>query len=575
MSTSFAYSPKTLRVTGMTTYAMSVNYNYWKDFWTQTGHIYDITNLYNPNKSEHFEYDRWYRLTAYWISNGRGDPFSDKMTWSYDRYGNVLTYSRYDPLNCPDPDPDQMCEGTYGVNTATNRLTSFWGPGMGYGGYSYDAAGNMTSVGAFDAENRPKWAMGKGFLYDASGRRFRRQWSTGKVNYIYSVTGLLLMEDKVSDSTWNNLIYFNGQLVALHPQDDYFRLLFKDHLGSTRSVVKVRLPESWDWMNNWGATEFYDYAPYGMIRASSVYDPVPTSFQYTGKPRESWELDYFGARYYMHNFAFRWISTDPVTARIYDPPILNKYTYVRNDPVNLVDPDGRDAVCWSVYEVEYDDGLPWVNYAGIACAGFPSSGGTGKDASLRCVGAGCGGAGSATTGEWSTTWDFGKHKECSDYVTSLGVNPEHIPSLDAARWVVDAYLVTSASPDVVAAIWSVESAYRMTMFFSENKNDKGEVWSRDWGPLQLNDYWKLDRPAWNKLYNPNGDNLKEGGNPFLSLIAAAHDLADHGARQGDFRAAVAYWHSSKTGVATLEYGVKVGERQAGLYLFFKCLNGLR
>ncbi|MBM3790641.1 MAG: hypothetical protein FJW35_09875, partial [Acidobacteria bacterium] len=148
------------------------------------------------------------------------------------------------------------------------------------------------------------------------------------------------------DSTWNNLIYFNGQLVALHPQDDYFRLLFKDHLGSTRSVVKVRLPESWDWLSNWGATEFYDYAPYGMIRVSSVYDPVPTSFQYTGKPRESWELDYFGARYYMFNFAFRWISADAVTGRIYDPPSLNKYTYCRADPVNYVDPDGRQFGVW-------------------------------------------------------------------------------------------------------------------------------------------------------------------------------------------------------------------------------------
>ena len=38
----------------------------------------------------------------------------------------------------------------------------------------------------------------------------------------------------------------------------------------------------------------------------------------------------------------RWISADPVTANIYDPQSLNKYTFVRNDPVNLVDPDGRN-----------------------------------------------------------------------------------------------------------------------------------------------------------------------------------------------------------------------------------------
>ena len=37
----------------------------------------------------------------------------------------------------------------------------------------------------------------------------------------------------------------------------------------------------------------------------------------------------------------RWISADPVTADFYDPQGLNKYTYVRNDPINFVDPDGK------------------------------------------------------------------------------------------------------------------------------------------------------------------------------------------------------------------------------------------
>ncbi|MGH9340991.1 MAG: RHS repeat-associated core domain-containing protein [Acidobacteriota bacterium] len=43
--------------------------------------------------------------------------------------------------------------------------------------------------------------------------------------------------------------------------------------------------------------------------------------------------DYFGAR---------WLSVDPVPADIYDPQRLNRYSYVLNDPVNYVDPDGTD-----------------------------------------------------------------------------------------------------------------------------------------------------------------------------------------------------------------------------------------
>jgi RHS repeat-associated protein len=40
----------------------------------------------------------------------------------------------------------------------------------------------------------------------------------------------------------------------------------------------------------------------------------------------------------------RWPSPDSATTRIYDPQSLNKYAYNRNDPVNYVDPEGKDPV---------------------------------------------------------------------------------------------------------------------------------------------------------------------------------------------------------------------------------------
>jgi len=125
-------------------------------------------------------------------------------------------------------------------------------------------------------------------------------------------------------------------------QDDYFRLLFKDHLGSTRSVVRVALPEGGQWEYNWYALAFYDYDPYGKISGQWEYGGS-VSYKYSGKERHGAGHDYFGARYYDgQNLAYRWISADPLGAHIYDPPSLNKYSYVRDDPVNLVDPDGLD-----------------------------------------------------------------------------------------------------------------------------------------------------------------------------------------------------------------------------------------
>jgi RHS repeat-associated protein len=51
-------------------------------------------------------------------------------------------------------------------------------------------------------------------------------------------------------------------------------------------------------------------------------------------------LHYNLARYYDPKIS-RWAAADSVTTPVYDPQSLNKYAYVRNDPVNLVDPDGN------------------------------------------------------------------------------------------------------------------------------------------------------------------------------------------------------------------------------------------
>jgi hypothetical protein len=50
------------------------------------------------------------------------------------------------------------------------------------------------------------------------------------------------------------------------------------------------------------------------------------------------------ARYY-DPATSRWAAADNVTTRVYDPQSLNKYAYVRNDPVNLIDRDGRSPEC--------------------------------------------------------------------------------------------------------------------------------------------------------------------------------------------------------------------------------------
>src|ERR1700757_2761631 len=72
------------------------------------------------------------------------------------------------------------------------------------------------------------------------------------------------------------------------------------------------------------------------------------TYKLTGKERDSEPaLDYFGARHYASTLG-RFMSVDPVIItpeRKLDPQQLNRYAYVRNNPLGLVDPTGEILEC--------------------------------------------------------------------------------------------------------------------------------------------------------------------------------------------------------------------------------------
>jgi len=79
------------------------------------------------------------------------------------------------------------------------------------------------------------------------------------------------------------------------------------------------------------------------MKLSIPYDAVRNMF--TGKERDSESgLDNFGARYFGSTMG-RFMSPDPMfisLERLYDPQLLNLYSYVRNNPLSLTDPTGLD-----------------------------------------------------------------------------------------------------------------------------------------------------------------------------------------------------------------------------------------
>jgi RHS repeat-associated protein len=106
-----------------------------------------------------------------------------------------------------------------------------------------------------------------------------------------------------------------------------------DHLGST-SFVSDRTGTP---------LQYLSYDPFGSViynqkAAGSSYN---TDWQFSGKffDAES-KYHYFGARYYNSDIGV-WLSVDPLAHKY---PSTSPYAYCLNNPVILVDPDGKDPI---------------------------------------------------------------------------------------------------------------------------------------------------------------------------------------------------------------------------------------
>ena len=112
-----------------------------------------------------------------------------------------------------------------------------------------------------------------------------------------------------------------------------------------------------------------DYYPYGDERIEETTTDFHNDYTYTGKERdEDTKLLYYEARYYNSHIG-RFISIDPWSGDITDPQSLNKYAYVRNNPLKYTDPSGKikkdDSLASKVSKIIKGDpkGEGWLHNA--------------------------------------------------------------------------------------------------------------------------------------------------------------------------------------------------------------------
>ena len=163
-----------------------------------------------------------------------------------------------------------------------------------------------------------------------------------------------------------------GQRVAMR-SNGVVHYIHGDHLGSASLTTDI----------NGGIHAQQRYFPYGEVRWQS--GSLPTDRQYTDQRREAalGDLYDYRARFYSPRLG-RFLSADTIIPDLKNSQDLNRYAYVRNNPIIHVDPTGHQCIggrcpdgsqadddiqsaMWFAEQYPYDDALvmaevtKWLN----------------------------------------------------------------------------------------------------------------------------------------------------------------------------------------------------------------------
>ena len=275
-----------------------------------------------------YTYDNWSRLKTF--SEGPvGGAAVLNETYCFDEYGNraVQTRTGLSPMT------PQV------TNCAAAEVRTLF-PGNRISGMSYDAGGGVGTDGRsqfrYNAEDlvAQSWpAVGTATLttyeYDGDNRRVAMVTGGARTSFVYDAGGALAAEYDGSPSPITGTSYVHV-----------------DALGSTRLVTDAAGE----------VRRRVDYWPYGeeIYGGQTTYRTAGLGYagdneprvKFTGKERDAETgLDYFGARY-LSGAQGRFTSPDAplVDQHAADPQSWNLYSYVRNNPLRNIDPNGHDCV---------------------------------------------------------------------------------------------------------------------------------------------------------------------------------------------------------------------------------------
>lgn len=363
-NTNYTYLPEdNYRLTNLTTAdgqetLQDIDYVY-----DPIGNITELTDNGQADlaKTVNYAYDDLNRLLsaeADYLNNTTSDY---AITYEYDAIGNMTYNSELGTLDYAYDQPHQVSEAnsiSYVYDDAGNVLFN------GNAEFLWDYRNRL--IGSLDASFYPVY-----YSYDYNNQRLvKTQYKDngqGGIGTLLSQNHYVdkyFEKDLVNDNAKNHIYLGSIKLATVNDSNDpYF--IVGDHLNSSSILVD----------NSGNIAEVTDYDPYGKINYEN--GSINDDYGYTGQEYdEESELQYFGARYLDNQFG-HFVSVEPAMLVLHDenqlkaitgkelqkilsdPQSLNSYTYSRNNPIILIDPDGNwwkelftGQQSWSDFQVE-------------------------------------------------------------------------------------------------------------------------------------------------------------------------------------------------------------------------------
>jgi RHS repeat-associated protein len=266
-----------------------------------------------------------------------------QVTYGYDALHRLTSEVRTgtSPYNISygyDPAGNRLNKVLNGVGTSytyddANRLLSAGGTT-----YSWNANGNLlskteggvTTNFSYNFDDQLVSISGPtsvSFAYDGVGRRVSRTASGATTTFLFD--NRLITTEKQGAALVAH--YTFGRDRVSRDDGTNFLYYLVDGLGSTRQLTDA----------NEAVAASYLFEGFGILLAQSGSAANAYKFAGAWSYRDDGDagLLHVGARYYDAQVG-RFITADTLLGTVYDPQTLNRYIYVVNSPITLVDPSG-------------------------------------------------------------------------------------------------------------------------------------------------------------------------------------------------------------------------------------------